>query len=244
MTRKQLFNIIEKDTQHSVWSMIYDWFMFLMIVISIIPLTFSMNTPLFVWFDRVSVTVFIFDYIFRWITADFRSPEKKPLKAFVSYPITFLAIIDLLSILPSVGIFNKALKVLRVVRLLKLLRIFRFLRYSRHIDTLANVLKKEKMVLLTVLGIALFYIFVTALIMFNVEMNHANADGEFVFKTFFDALYWATTTLTTVGYGDISPVSELGRVISMLSSLFGVAIIALPSGVITASYLEELKKGK
>ena len=159
-------------------------------------------------------------------------------------PITFLAIIDLLSILPSVGIFNKALKVLRVVRLLKLLRIFRFLRYSRHIDTLANVLKKEKMVLLTVLGIALFYIFVTALIMFNVEMNHANADGEFVFKTFFDALYWATTTLTTVGYGDISPVSELGRVISMLSSLFGVAIIALPSGVITASYLEELKKGK
>lgn len=133
---------------------------------------------------------------------------------------------------------------LRVVRLLKLLRIFRFLRYSRHINTLANVLKKEKMVLLTVLGIALFYIFVTALIMFNVEMNHANADGEFVFKTFFDALYWATTTLTTVGYGDISPVSELGRFISMLSSLFGVAIIALPSGVITASYLEELKKGK
>lgn len=244
MTRKQLFNIIEKDTQHFVWSMIYDYFMFLMIIISIIPLTFSMNTPLFVWFDRVSVTVFIFDYIFRWITADFRSPEKKPLKAFVSYPITFLAIIDLLSILPSVGIFNKALKVLRVVRLLKLLRIFRFLRYSRHINTLVNVLKKEKMVLLTVLGIALFYIFVTALIMFNVEMNHANADGEFVFKTFFDALYWATTTLTTVGYGDISPVSELGRFISMLSSLFGVAIIALPSGVITASYLEELKKGK
>lgn len=94
MTRKQLFNIIEKDTQHSVWSMIYDYFMFLMIIISIIPLTFSMNTPLFVWFDRVSVTVFIFDYIFRWITADFRSPEKKPPKAFVLYPITFLAIID------------------------------------------------------------------------------------------------------------------------------------------------------
>ena len=106
------------------------------------------------------------------------------------------------------------------------------------------VLKKERMVLLTGLGIALFYIFVTALIMFNVEMFHANADGEFVFSTFFDALYWATTTLTTVGYGDISPVSELGRVISMISSLFGVAIIALPSGVITASYLEELKKRK
>ena len=244
MNRKKLYDIIEKDTQHSAWSMIYDYLMFLMIIISIVPLMFSYQNALFVWFDRISVSVFIIDYILRWMTADFRHPEKRRVAAYVSYPITLMAIVDLLSILPSVGLFNKALKVLRVIRLLKLLRVFRFLRYSKHIDTLMNVLKKERMVLFTVLGIAMFYIFVTALIMFNVEMNHANADGEFVFCTFFDALYWATTTLTTVGYGDISPVSELGRVISMISSLFGVAIIALPSGVITASYLEELKKKK
>ena len=65
-----------------------------------------------------------------------------------------------------------------------------------------------------------------------------------MFASFFDALYWATTTLTTVGYGDIYPVSEIGRFISMLSSLLGVAVIALPSGVITASYLEELREEK
>ena len=63
-------------------------------------------------------------------------------------------------------------------------------------------------------------------------------------STFFDALYWATVTLTTVGYGDMIPVTDLGRCISMLSSLFGVAIIALPSGVITASYLDELRNMK
>jgi voltage-gated potassium channel len=244
MTRKELFIIVEKDSTKAFWSQLYDHIMFVMIIISVIPLTFSIQTPLFIWFDRVSVSVFIIDYILRWITADYRNPSKTPVVAFLTYPVTFMAIIDLLSILPSLGIFNKAFKVLRIVRLLKLLRVLRFLRYSKNIDTLLNVLKKERQILLTVLGIAIFYIVVTAMIMFNVEMNNANPNGEYVFQTFFDALYWATTTLTTVGYGDISPVSELGRVISMISSLFGVAIIALPSGVITASYLEEIKKGR
>ena len=65
-----------------------------------------------------------------------------------------------------------------------------------------------------------------------------------MFNNFFDAIYWATTTLTTVGYGDIYPLTSIGKVISMFSSLLGVAIIALPSGVITASYLEELRNSK
>ena len=73
--------------------------------------------------------------------------------------------------------------------------------------------------------------------MFNVEESA-------MFEDFFDALYWATTTLTTVGYGDIYPSSDLGRVISMFSAIFGVAVIALPSGVITASYLDELREEK
>lgn len=225
-------------------SSIYDYFMLLMIIISIIPLAFSVQTPLMVWMDRVSVTIFIIDYILRWITADLRTPKQHRIWAFIMYPFTLIAIVDLLSILPSIGLFNKALKVLRVVRLLKLLRLFRFLRYSSRIETLMLVLKKERVVLLTVLGIAVFYIFATALIMFNVELNNQSADGVVVFDTFFDALYWATTTLTTVGYGDIYPVSNVGRIVSMISSLFGVAIIALPSGVITASYLDELKKEK
>ena len=122
-----------------------------------------------------------------------------------------------------------------------ILRLFKFLRYSRQIQILVKVLKKEKKILFTVLGIAVFYIFVTALIMFNVESTD---EGNVIFTSFFDALYWATTTLTTVGYGDIYPVSEIGRFISMLSSLLGVAVIALPSGVITASYLDELREEK
>lgn len=78
--------------------------------------------------------------------------------------------------------------------------------------------------------------------MFNAEPHINPVTGAETFHSFFDALYWATVTLTTVGYGDLCPVTDIGRVVSMLSSLFGVAIIALPSGVITASYLEELRE--
>ena len=106
------------------------------------------------------------------------------------------------------------------------------------------MIRKEKKVLLSVLVIAVFYVFLTALIMFNAEPHVNPATGAVTFGDFFDALYWATVTLTTVGYGDLCPVTDIGRCVSMLSSLFGVAIIALPSGVITASYLDELRSRK
>ena len=76
----------------------------------------------------------------------------------------------------------------------------------------------------------------SALVMFQVEPNS--------FDSFFDAIYWAVVTLTTVGYGDIYPTSDIGRVVSMLSSFMGIAIVALPTGIITAGYMNELNKDK
>lgn len=128
-------------------------------------------------------------------------------------------------------------KLFRITRLMKILRVFKFIRYSRNVQILFRVLRKESRILMTVFWIAVLYILITALIMFNVEESA-------MFEDFFDALYWATTTLTTVGYGDICPSTDIGRVISMLSAILGVAVIALPSGVITASYLDELREMK
>ena len=146
--------------------------------------------------------------------------------------------------MPGIIVINPALKVFRLTRMMRILRIFKFIRYSESIQVLGRVFKKEKNVLLTVLWIAVFYVFLTALIMFNAEPHINPVTGESTFKTFFDALYWATVTLTTVGYGDMVPATEVGRIVSMISSLFGVAVIALPSGVITASYLDELRTTK
>ncbi len=234
--RKQIFEIVETDS-HSLISKIYDWAMLVFIVISLIPLAFREQTASLIWLDRISVSIFIIDYLLRWITADYKLSNSPKWKAFLLYPITPFAIVDLLSILPSFSLFNRAFKLLRITRLLKILRIFKFIRYSENIQILLKVLHKERHILFTVFLIAIAYIVVTALIMFNVEESA-------MFEDFFDALYWATTTLTTVGYGDIYPSTDLGRIISMFSAILGVAVIALPSGVITASYLEELRENK
>ena len=150
----------------------------------------------------------------------------------------------LLSILPGLSVLGRGFKIFRVSRLLRILRLFKFIRYTDKFQVLGRVIRKEKGVLLTVLGVAIFYVFLTALIMFNAEPHINPETGAATFENFFDALYWATVTLTTVGSGDMIPITDMGRFISMLSSLFGVAIIALPSGVITASYLDELRLEK
>lgn len=234
--RKKIFDIIETES-HSLISRIYDWLMLVVIVISLIPLAFREQTATFIWFDRISVSIFILDYLLRWLTADYKITNSKKWQAFLLYPITPFAIVDLLSIIPSFNVFNRALKLFRLTRLLKIMRVFRFIRYSKNMQILFKVLHKERHILFTVFLIAVAYIVTTALIMFNIEESD-------MFNDFFDALYWATTTLTTVGYGDIYPGTDLGRVISMISAILGVAVIALPSGVITASYLEELRETK
>ena len=237
--RKRIYEIIEPSRKGDRPSLAYDIFMLIAITASIVPLMFVEDTKAFRVIEQITVTIFILDYLLRWMTADYRMGKKA--WSFVLYPFTGWAIVDLLSILPGLSVLSRGFKILRVTRLLRILRLVKFIRYTEKIQVLGKVIRKEKGVLLTVLGIAVFYVFLTALIMFNAEPHVNPVTGATVFEDFFDALYWATVTLTTVGYGDLTPVTDIGRLVSMLSSLFGVAIIALPSGVITARYLEELR---
>ncbi len=240
--RKRVYSIIEQGHGGDTISIVYDVLMLVAITASIIPLMFVEETTTFRSIEQITVSFFILDYILRWATADYRIGKRG--WSFVLYPFTGWAIIDLLSILPGLQLMGKGFKIFRVTRLLRILRLFKFIRYSDKIKVLGKVVRKEKGVLLTVLGIAIFYVFLTALIMFNAEPHINPLTGNATFENFFDALYWATVTLTTVGYGDMIPVTDIGRFVSMLSSLFGVAVIALPSGVITASYLDELRSLK
>lgn len=240
MLQQRIYDLINRDRKGMWASRLYDWYMLIMIIASITPLMFVDDYPIFKVIEIVTVIAFIIDYLLRWSTANLQL--KRGLLSYILYPFTPMAIIDLLSILPGLNLISPEFKLLRLTRLLKIFRLLKVFRYSDKITMFLRVLKKERQVLLSVLMLALFYIFVTALIMFNAEPHINPETGAVTFHSFFDALYWATVTLTTVGYGDLCPVTDIGRVVSMLSSLFGVAIIALPSGVITASYLEELRE--
>lgn len=233
--RKRIYEIIEKSNGDDRLSDIYDYSMLIFIFASLVPLFFKSDNLAFFIIDKVTVGVFILDYILRCITADYKVGKGK--LSFVIYPFTFMAIVDLLSILPSLTIVNKgfkALRVLRMIRAFKVFKIFKAIRYSRSFMIIGNVLKNSRDSLIAVCVLAFGYIIISALIIFNVEPD--------TFDTFFDALYWATVSLTTVGYGDIYPVSALGRIITMVSSIFGIAIVALPAGIITAGYMKEIDK--
>lgn len=235
--RKKLFSIIESVENNSKLSNVYDFIMMVTIIVSVVPLAFKETNTIFQVIDYITVTIFILDYFLRLITADYKL--KKSVISFFVYPITPMAVIDLISILPSITILNSSfrlLKLFRLLRTLKVLRAFKFLRYSKSFDIITNVFRKQKKVLSAVATMAVAYILISALVIYNVEPES--------FETFFDAIYWATISLTTVGYGDIYPITTIGRIVTMISSAFGIAIIALPSGVITAGYLEEISKGK
>ncbi|MBR5012208.1 MAG: ion transporter, partial [Clostridia bacterium] len=212
--RKKLFSIIESAENDSKLSNVYDFMMMVTIVASVVPLAFKETNTIFQWIDYITVTIFILDYFLRLITADYKL--KKSVISFFVYPITPMAVIDLISILPSITILNgsfRLLKLFRLLRTLKVLRAFKFLRYSKSFDIITNVFRKQKKVLSAVATMAVAYILISALVIYNVEPES--------FETFFDAIYWATISLTTVGYGDIYPITTIGRIVTMISSAFG-----------------------
>ena len=227
--RKRIFEIIEVAELNDRASRYYDLFMIVVIVLSMVPLVFKQTTPLLTGLDRATVAVFMVDYLLRWSTADYKF-QKPGVLSFLRYPFSLMALIDLLSILPSLTVLNAGFKVLRVFRVL------RVGRYSTSLRIIGSVLKGSKRSLMAVGSLAVAYILLSALIIFNAEPDS--------FDDFFEAIYWATVLLTTVGYGDIYPVTTAGRLVAMASSIFGIAIVALPAGIITAGYMKELEKKK
>lgn len=229
--RKKIFYLIEPH-YFSGRITAYNVIMIAVIIAAIIPIASKNYYPAFRIIDCAAVTAFITDYILRWATADFKQ-KKKGLRPFFKYPVTNMAIIDFLAFMPLLlSLVNPSLSNSKIIETLKVFSALKALRYMRAKTLAMNVLRKQKKQLLAVCYISLEYILFTALIIFNVEPE--------TFDSFFDAVYWATVSLTTVGYGDIYPVSTIGRIITMFSSFFGIAIIAMPAAFITAGIMQEL----
>ncbi|MCR5607706.1 MAG: ion transporter [Lachnospiraceae bacterium] len=228
--RKRLFEIIEVANDDDNISKVYDIFMIITIISSLIPIATKGEGIYSGIIDKVTVTIFLIDYAFRFITADFKLNEGNI--SFGLYCFTPMAIIDIISILPSIITISNAFrlfKILRLFRTFRVFRVFKAIRYSKNITIIFNVLKKQKESLIVVGCLAIGYILVSALIIISVEPD--------TFNNYFDAIYWATVSLTTVGYGDIYAVSVIGKIITMISAFLGIAVVALPAGIVTAGYM-------
>jgi voltage-gated potassium channel len=233
--KRRIYEILEPSGTNDAASRAYDLLMTTAVVVGLIPMTLKHENVFVVWIDIVTSLLFIIDYAFRLYTADYKMGYKS-YKAYVAYVLSPLAIFDFLSIVPVISIFYRPLAGLALLRLFRVFRVVKLVRYSKVMVTITNVIRKVRKQLEAVFILVVIYIFISAMLMFQLEPN--------LFDTFFDALYWATISITTIGYGDISPVTLLGRIITMISALVGMAVIALPTGIITASYMQEITRKK
>ena len=231
--RKRIFEIIELSRDGDQASRTYDLIMMGTILLSMVPMAFKSSNAAFEIIEQAATVIFIADYLLRILTAD-KKLKKGPF-SFVLYPFTPMALIDLLAILPSFFAIASGFRLAKLLRLFRTFRVFRsfkMFRYSKSIEIIVDVIRTQREPLIAVGSLAVGYVLISALVIFNVEPD--------TFGSFFDAIYWATVSLTTMGYGDIYPVTTIGRVVTMLSSFVGIAIVALPSGIITAGYMDKL----
>ncbi|WP_294407857.1 ion transporter [uncultured Ruminococcus sp.] len=190
--------------------------------------------------ETISVIIFTFEYILRVWTADTLKPELSPVKARLKYVFSFMAVIDLLAIMPFYlpMLIPIDLRALRTLRLVRLLRLFKINRYTKALSTIAEVFKRKASQLISSLLVVGLLMLIAALIMYNIEHE---AQPE-TFTNVFQALWWSVATLTTVGYGDIYPVTIAGKVLSTIIALLGIGLVAVPTGIITAGFSEVIDK--
>ena len=151
-----------------------------------------------------------------------------------------LGLIDLLAILPFFLMTFLDLRFLRAARLFRLFRVLKFTRYSSVMNTFARVIKAKKEELLTILSLMLLLLLFASALIYFVE-NESQPDS---FSSIPAALWWGVATLTTVGYGDIYPVTGLGKLIASTIAIMGIVLFALPAGIMGSAFLEDLQSRK
>ena len=244
--RAKIFEIIQPDHGDSVASRVFDWTITLLIltsVVSVFAITFDL--PVFVLrglrlIEQVTSLVFTIEYLLRILTADLLYPEAGAFSSRAKYIFSPMALVDLAAVLPFwLPMFLPcSMLALRALRLVRLLRILKLNRYFDAVSSICAVLAAKKRELIASLFFVLLLMLVSSLLMYSAE-HEAQPD---VFRNAFSGLWWAVATLTTVGYGDIYPITVMGRILGAIIALAGIAALAIPTGIITAGLTERLDR--
>ena len=244
--RKRIFEIIQPDNGTSALSRIFDRLITTLILTSVVIVfagTFDLQPGtrrVLSALEGVASIVFTIEYVLRIVTADFLYPKRGVFASRVKYMTSPMAIVDLVAILPFwlPMLLPGTMLGIRALRLVRLLRIFKLNRYFDAMKMLGEVIVSKKRELLCSLLVLCILMLVSSLLMYSAEHD---AQPE-VFRNAFSGLWWAVATLTTVGYGDIYPVTGLGRVIGAFIAFSGLAAVAIPTGIITSGLSERISR--
>ena len=254
-TKKFFYNLFENDDFR--YKKVFDFFMIVVVLSSVGVLLYDVKNEigklLYVYDIYVVTTIFVVEYVIRfWIYNNVRDivlgeleeatflnrsfDTKRVLKAILKkkfeYITTPFAIIDLLAILP-------AYRPLRILRIFMLFRLFKILRYTKSVNNFLAIIKTKKFELITLILLVSFITFIGGAVIYVFEYK-INPN----ITTFFDAIYWSLITISTVGYGDISPVTYQGRILTMFLILAGIAFISFATSIIASAFTEKLQELK
>ena len=194
---------------------------------------------LFYWIEIVSVTIFTVEYLLRlWVAP--LSPKYSGRFGRVRYALSLMAIIDLLAILPAFLplILTVDLRIIRILRIFRLFRLFKMNRYVTSLNTLDDVVRSKKEELLVTVVMILMLLLLSSSMMYLFE-TEAQPDK---FPDIPSTLWWGVVTLTTVGYGDVFPITPIGKVFGGCIAFLGIGMFALPTGILASGFAEEIKK--
>lgn len=238
MKKKRIFDIIQIGSNADLPSRAFDWFLVTAITLNILVMfleTFDAMEPLYGVLRIVeycTIAAFSVEYILRIWTADLLYPDETPAKARLHFLRSYDGIVDLLTILPFVILDGFV-----VFRMLRVVRIFHLFRINAQYDSfqiITAVLKDKKNQIVSSVFIILILMFASSLCMYGAE-HDAQPDA---FKNAFSGIWWSMSTLLTVGYGDIYPVTAMGKLLAIVIAFLGVGAVAIPTGIISAGFVE------
>ena len=191
--------------------------------------------------ELITVIVFIVEYMLRIWTAEYLEPQKTKLQATKNFVFSFFGIVDLITIvvffLPFASSGLVAFRMLRVVRILNL---FKLNKYNDSLKIITEVLKEKRGQIYSSIFIIVVLMIASSLMMYSIE-NRVQPD---VFENAFSGIWWSVSTLLTVGYGDIYPITVAGKLMAIVISFLGVGLVAIPTGIISAGFVEHHTKLK
>ena len=245
--KQRIYKTIQPHKTNDVPSIIFDWFIVFLIMINICIIIFgTLNLServsfIFSIIETSTVIIFTIEYLLRLWTADIIYKNEKPFRACLKYAFTFVMIMDFIAIMPFYlhFILNIDMNIMRIFRLFRLIWFFKIKRqYIKVFSNILDVFKKKALLLL----FSLISIF-TVMIIASVLMYHAERQAQpEVFNNALSGLWWAVITMSTVGYGEIYPITGLGKILGALFSIMSIGLIAVPTGIISSGFIEKARE--
>lgn len=245
--KKRIFDIIQIGTQVDTISKLFDYFIVCMIVLSITVTfmqTFDQLDHMRKLLNRIeffTIIVFIIEYVLRIYTSDLLYPKEKKWKAVLLFAFSFYGLVDLLTILSYFSdLYSNGIVALRMIRAVRIMRLFKINKSFDAFNVVSGVLKEKRNQIISSIFLIAMLILGASLCMYGFE-HEAQPD---VFNNAFSGIWWAMSTVLTIGYGDIYPITLGGRLIAICIALLGVCAVAIPTGVISAGFMEYYTKIK